>query len=176
MSEPQALEWDDLQRLESWAGEIRLNLIRLTAIAVFYGRHLVEWFLSTTDSTVRGTYHTRVTLLCLMWAAMAVVLHVWLTRRRFAPWMKYVVSIGDGFMITLLCTIAGGPKTPLVLLYFPLVASAPLRLSLKLVYITTACAIVGYLCLLGMYAWYWIGFSKYYSTPELRIPRVPKRL
>jgi eukaryotic-like serine/threonine-protein kinase len=127
--------------------------------------------MSTTDSTVRGPYHTRVTLLCLMWAAMAVVLHVWLTRRRFAPWLKYVVSIGDAFMITILCTIAGGPKTPLVLLYFPLIAAAPLRLSLKLVYVTTACAIAGYLCLLGMYAWYWIGFTKYYSTPELRIPR-----
>ena len=30
---------------------------------------------------------------------------------------------------------------------------------------------VGYLFLLGYYAWYLVGFHRYYETPELRIPR-----
>jgi TRAP-type C4-dicarboxylate transport system permease small subunit len=66
---------------------------------------------------------------------------------------------------------AGDPRSPLVLLFFAAVASAPLRLSLKLVYFATAAAMIGYLLVLGHYAWIQIGFHRYYATPELRIPR-----
>jgi hypothetical protein len=69
------------------------------------------------------------------------------------------------------CAVAGAPRTPLVLLYFPVIASAPLRLSLPVVYAATAGAIAGYLFSLGYYAWYLVGFDRYYATPELRIPR-----
>jgi hypothetical protein len=70
-----------------------------------------------------------------------------------------------------LCAIAGGPRTPLVILYFAAIASAPLRLSLPVIYTTTGGAILGYLVLLAYYAWYYIGFHKYYSDEALRIPR-----
>src|SRR3954471_2492564 len=67
--------------------------------------------------------------------------------------------------------IAGGPRSPLVVLYFLVIAMSPLRLSLRLVYATTAGAMLSYLCLLAHYAWYVVGFRKYYATPEMRIPR-----
>src|SRR5213079_2167484 len=92
-------------------------------------------------------------------------------RRQLFGWLKYAAVLWDAGMITLLCAVGGGPRTPLVLLYFPLIATAPLRLSLKLVYVATAAAMAGYLFLLGYYAWYLVGFQKYYATPELRIPR-----
>ncbi len=171
MLKPEEIEWRDTQRLESWAGETRLNLIRLVAIAVFYGRHLIEAMASPAGSPVRGAYHAQVTCLCLLWASGAVVMHMRLARRRMDIWLKYAATGYDAVMITGLCALAGGPKTPLVLLYFPLIAAAPLRLSLRLVYVATGCAIAGYLILLGHYAWYVVGFRKYYSTPELRIPR-----
>jgi hypothetical protein len=171
MSEPDETHWKDTQRLESWAGETRLNLIRLLAIAVFYGRHVIEALAAPVGSPVRGKYHAQVTFLCLLWASAAVVMHMRLTRRRMDPWLKYAATGFDAAMITGLCALAGGPKTPLVLLYFPLIAAAPMRLSLRLVYVATGCAIAGYLILLGHYAWYIVGFRKYYSTPELRIPR-----
>jgi hypothetical protein len=171
MPESEQIEWEDTQRLESWAGETRLNLIRLLAIAVFYGRHLVEAFASPAGSRVRGVYHIQVTVLCMIWAAVAFTLYVRLKQRWMAPWLKYFSTGFDAAMITVLCVLAGGPKTPLVLLFFPLIAAAPLRLSLSLVYFATGCAILGYLIVLANYAWYVIGFKKYYSTPELRIPR-----
>jgi hypothetical protein len=167
----QDLQWADTQRLEGFAGELRLNLLRLIAIALFYGRHLAEVLTSPEGSDLRGVFHLRITWVCLIWAGGAIILHLWLTRRRVAPWLKYAVVTLDSSMITLLCTIAGGPKTPLILLFFPLVASAPLRMSLRLVYAATAAAVLGYLVVVTIYAWYVIGFNKYYSTPELRIPR-----
>jgi len=171
MSHLEDIQWEDTQRLESWAGETRLNLVRLAAIAVFYGRHLIEFVASPAGAPARGVYHLQITWLCLMWVAAAVVLHVRLRRRWMSASLKYFTTAYDAVMITIVCALAGGPKTPLILLYFPLIAAAPLRLSLRLVYFATACAAAGYLIVLGHYAWYVIGFHKYYATPELRIPR-----
>lgn len=175
MSEPSTqLErnsWPDAQRLESWAGELRVNMIRLLALLLFYGRHLIEYWLAAPDAPVRGAYHTRITWLCMFWAGAAIVLHVRLLRRQVTPTLKYVAVLIDAVMITLLCMLAGGPKSPLILLYFLLIASASLRLSLHVVYLATACAIGGYLIMLANYAWREIGYARYYATPELRIPR-----
>ena len=169
-------EWTDVQRVESWAGEVRVNLIRMLAILIFYGRHLADFFLGPADGPARGQYHVIVTALCIAWAAEAVVLHIWLSRRHVPPWLKYLAALLDVFLVTLLCVAAGGPKSPLVLLYFPVIASAPLRLSLKLVYTTTAATMLSYLFLLGYYAWYVVGWEKYYATPELRIPRATEAI
>jgi len=163
--------WTEVTRIESWAGEVRVNLVRLVAIVLLYGRHLVETFLSPPNTPAAVEYHTRVTWLVGLWAGMVIYMHWRLSGRRVPPHLKYVAVAWDAVMITLLCAIAGGPRTPLVLLYFPLVATAPLRLSLRLVYATTAGAMLSYLALLAYFAWFKIGREKYYSTPELRIPR-----
>jgi hypothetical protein len=163
--------WDDVARVESWAGEVRVNLVRLIAIVLFYGRHLVMMFLGGDASAERGRYHLMVTAIVLGWATLAVILHVWLTRRHMPWWLKYAAVLMDGLMMTLLCAVSGGPKSALVLLYFALIASAPLRLSLCLVWTATAAAMLGYLVVLGHYAWYVVGFDRYYATPELRIDR-----
>ena len=163
--------WDDVRRLEEWAGEVRVNLIRLTGIVLFYGRHLVEYLLAAPDAPVRGAYHLRITWVAAAWAAAVLLVRFQLARRVVPPWLKFATSAWDLFLVTLVCMLAGGPRTPLVLLLFLVIAMSPLRLSLRLVYATTAGAIVAYLALLAFYAWGKVGFEKYYSTPELRIPR-----
>ena len=163
--------WDDVRRLEEWAGEVRVNLIRLTGIVLFYGRHVVEYLLASPGAYVRGPYHLRATWIAAAWAASVLLVRFQLARRVVPPWLKYATTAWDLFLVTLLCMVAGGPRSPLTLLLFLVVAMAPLRLSLRLVYATTAGAILSYLCLLAYYAWFKIGRQKYYSTPELRIPR-----
>jgi hypothetical protein len=163
--------WQDARRVEAWAGELRVNVIRLIAIALFYGRHLVEYFLANPDARVRGVYHARVTFVCAAWFAVALALHIVLTRRRMPWWLSYATVAWDAAMITILCMLTGDARTPLVLLLFVLIATAPLRLDLRLIYFATAAAIVGYLMQLACYAWYVVGYQKYYATPELRIPR-----
>jgi hypothetical protein len=163
--------WDDVRRLEEWAGEVRVNLIRLTGIVLFYGRHVVEYLLASPGDYVRGPYHLRVTWVAAAWAAAVLLVRHQLARRIVPPWLKFATTAWDLFLVTVLCMIAGGPRSPLVLLLFLVIAMSPLRLSLRLVYATTAGAILSYLCLLAYYAWFKIGREKYYSTPELRIPR-----
>ena len=162
--------WELSRRMEAWAGEIRVNVIRIVAIVLFYGRHLVE-LLVTRNPDIGGMYHLRVTAEIIAWAGAAGVIHLLLVRRHYPPMMKYATAMMDVLMITLLCAIAGGPQTPLVLLYFAAIASAPLRLSLRLIYVTTAASILGYLVLLAYYAWYRIGFHAYYANESVRIPR-----
>ena len=163
--------WERTRRLEEWAGEVRVNLIRLVGIVLFYGRHVIEYALAPKDAPVRGPYHLRVTLIAAVWAALVILIRFQLGRRVVPPWLKYVATGSDLFLVTLLCMVAGGPRSPLVLLLFLVVFMAPLRLSLPLVYATTAGAIFAYLSLLAFYAWFKIGYAKYYATPELRIPR-----
>ncbi|HEY8665750.1 MAG TPA: prolipoprotein diacylglyceryl transferase family protein [Tepidisphaeraceae bacterium] len=170
---PQAIAVPDVNPpwvTESWAGEIRVNLIRLVAIVLFYGRHLAEYFIARGDAVARG-YHLRVTMIVGVWAIAAVILHRLLRARSMMPALSYIAAILDLLLITLLCMIGDGPKSPLILLYFPFIATASLRLSLRLTYVATGGAILGYLLLLGYYAGYQIGFSTYYATPDLRIPR-----
>lgn len=168
---PPANAWEDVRRLEAWAGEVRVNLVRLAGIVLFYGRHLVEYLLADPGAPVRGVYHLRVTWIAAAWAVGALLVRSALNRRIVPWWLKYATTAWDLFLVTVLCMIAGGPRSPLVLLLFLVVAMAPLRLSLRLVYATTAGAILSYLSLLAFYAWVRIGYEKYYATPELRIPR-----
>jgi hypothetical protein len=171
MSRVPGIPWLDVRRPEAWAGEVRVNLIRLLAIVVFYARHLIEFYLASADAPVRGPYHARVTVIVLTWATVAVVLHLILFRRLLPRAFPYAAVLLDMLMTTLLCCVAGGPRTPLVALYFAIVASAALRLSLRVVYMSTLAAIGGYLFVVGYYAWRVIGIDRYYATLELRIPR-----
>lgn len=67
------LSWADARRLESWAGELRLNLIRLVAIAGFYGYHLLDaYLLRPDDAAIHGTYHAQITGSAVIWAIRAL--------------------------------------------------------------------------------------------------------
>lgn len=159
------------QRGEAWAGEVRLNLVRLAALTAFYACHLVYVFLSREDPAVAGAYHVAVTALVMVWAIGAVVLYLYLSRRWAPPELQYAVTAWDTVLITTLLMLAGGPPSPLVILYFLVIAAAPLRLSLRLVYAATLLAVAGYLFLLGHHVFYRIGYETYYATPGLGIRR-----
>ena len=165
--------WTGTQRLESWAGELRVNLIRIVALVAFYGYHLLNVYVLHDDPALRGEFHLIVTVIVAAWALAAFVLHLFLTRRRVSPLLAFVGSGWDLALLTLLLALTqGGPKSPLVLIYFLIVAAGPLRMSLPLVYATTLGAMAGYLLLLGDYVFVVVGVDRYYQ-PDFadRIPR-----
>src|SRR5438094_7651113 len=164
--------WADARRIEAWAGEVRANLIRLAAIVVSYGYHLINVFLVPGNEALRGAYHATVTTLVMAWAAAVMLLYFCLSRRYVPPGLKYAATIWDLFLITgLIAFTRDKPTSPLLTLYFVVIAASALRLSLRLVYVATLGAIAAYLFLLGFYAFWVIGAEAYYSNPDLRIPR-----
>lgn len=159
-------------RVESWAGEIRVNRIRLVAIIAFYTHHLVQLYLQRhAEFPWDPRYNLGVTIVVFAWAGIVAALHVMLSRRMWMPGMKFGVVIADIALIAALGVLAGGPQTPLMLLLFAVIASAPLRMSLPLVYVATFGTWLGYLLVVAYYAWVKIGFHAYYANPQLQIPR-----
>jgi hypothetical protein len=170
--------WSVAQRIEGWAGETRVNLIRIAAILAFYGYHCLNHyffrdksFATVDDETLSVNYHTAVTSLVLIWCCIALAVYLCLANRYVPEWLKFATTASDTVMVTGLVIISGGPLHPLTVLFFLIIAAAPLRLSLQLVYVATFGAMAGYLISLGYYAYVSVGYSRYYSVTALQVPR-----
>jgi hypothetical protein len=162
---------ENLYRAEAWAGEVRINLIRLAALVFFYAHHLSSVYLFKDDPEMTEGKQAAVTVLVLLWALAAVGLHFVLSRRWLPPGLPFL-SVGlDLAMIGLLVGSVGGPKSSLVLLFFLVIASAPPRMSLGAVYTATLGSLGVYLALLTYYVYFQVGSNMYYSDPARRIPR-----
>src|SRR5262249_13319948 len=92
--------WDDARRIEAWAGEVRVHVIRFAALLAFYGHHLVNVNLLADDPSLSGSYHAAVTVVVLAWAAEGVALHLCLSRRWVPPALKYVATGVDTLLVT----------------------------------------------------------------------------
>ena len=158
--------WEDTRRIEAWAGEVRVNLIRLAAIIAFYGNHLVQVYLLRDDPAVDRSFHITVTALALAWAMAVLALHICLSRRYVPPALKYVAVSWDIIMVTALLIVTGTPRSPLAVLYFLLIASAPLRLHLRLVYLASLGSMAAYVLFLGYYKYFMVGVERYAKDPE----------
>ena len=144
--------WVAAQRVEEWAGEIRVNLIRLIAISVFYGHHLINYYLLGLN--LPSHYHLSVSAIALAWVSGGMALHVGLSRRWNPPWLKYAAIAFDALMVTAVLVLSDGPKSPLRLLLFLTIATAPLRLHLRVVWAATLSAILSYAFTCGHAAWF----------------------
>jgi hypothetical protein len=156
--------WADAQRLEAWAGEVRVNLIRAIALIVFYAHHLLEVYVWK-DPAITPQFNAAVTAVVLAWTAAIFVLHFCLSRRWVPPALKYVATFWDLTLVTALLIVSpDGPRSPLIFLYFVVVAASPLRLSLPLVQVTTFAAMAAALVQMGHYVFIRIGRAAYYET------------
>jgi hypothetical protein len=157
--------------VERRAGEARVNLIRLLALVGFYGYHLIDVALSRDDPTYTPDYRASVTALAAGWVGVVVLVRAWLLQGRWPAVLHYLTVLADAALVTALVTVSGGPKSPLVALFLLVVATAPLRLSLRVVYAATAAAVLGYLTALGHYVFVRVGVTAYYTDPAVRISR-----
>lgn len=158
--------WADARRLEAWAGEVRVNMLRAAALIVFYGHHLLDVYVYGRDrSAEAAVYHAEVTAIVLAWTGAIVVLHLCLARRWVPPGLKYAATFWDITMNSaLLIASPDGPRSPLLYLYFVVLASVPLRLSLTLAYVATFGIMAAATLVMGHYVFYRIGRDAYYAS------------
>jgi hypothetical protein len=179
--------------LEAWAGEIRVNLLRLVGLLIYYAHHLLRYYVLKDDPGLTPEYHQAVTALVVAWGGMVGLIHI-LCRSQlsgpdwtsslgtlavasgsgivFKPWMKYAITVMDLlFIYTLVLLHPEGPRGPMVLLLFLVIASAPLRLSLRLVYVATLGAMLTYVLVVGT-LYIRLGSERYYAAENVkRVPR-----
>jgi hypothetical protein len=161
--------WADARRLEGWAGEVRVNLVRAAALIVFYGNHLLDVHVYGRDRSPEAmAYHAQVTIIVIAWVLAVFLLHGCLRRRWVPPGLKYAATFWDVAMISALLTVSpDGPRSPLLYLYFVVVAASALRLSLPLVYAATLGVMLAALLVMGYYVYYRVGREAYYAEGSL---------
>ena len=136
------------------------------ALSVFYGHHLLDVYVYGRDrSTEAAVYHAEATAIVLAWTGAIVVLYLCLSRRWVPPGLKYAATFWDITMISaLLIASPDGPRSPLLYLYFVVLASVPLRLSLSLVYAATFGVMAAATLVMGHYVFYRVGRDAYYAA------------
>ena len=161
--------WHVVRRLQSFRGEERANFVRIAAIAIFYciqlvNRHGLDLGFIELEQVagVDDRFHAAITALAASWIAAAMGVVVLMRNHRFPPALKFVTTAIDVVLLTAMLMIADGPSSPLVVVFFLILAGAPLRFSLPLVHFATAAVIVGYIVVVGE-AWL--------HRPDMRVPR-----
>lgn len=147
----QDFAWKAAVRAEEWAGEMRVNLIRLVAITVFYGNHLFNFYLRDLDLTPR--FHLIVSSIAVSWATAAFVTHLILAKQGNRPFLKYASLGWDVFMTTSLIAFSGGPKSQFLILLLLILFTVPLRLNLRLVWVASLAAALSYGTICGHSKW-----------------------
>lgn len=165
--------------LEAWAGEIRVNLIRLLGLILFYANHLIQYHFLKDDAWRTTEYHNAITALVIAWGGMVAVIHIITIQRpeissrfRYKPWMKYAITVMDLLFIYSLTSLhPDGARGPLALLLFLVIAAAPVRFSLRLIYVATLGAMLTYVVMIGT-NYMKLGSDRYYAVDNVsHVPR-----
>lgn len=151
--------WEGVQRIEGWAGESRVNTIRVAAVIGFYANHLYHLGSHPPEGLAR--YHMMITFLCFAGAVVGYEVGRMLRARYFPRWMPYATLCWDTVMVTTAALVGGGPLSPVVVVYFLILACAPLRLSRRFVVASFVAVFAGYNFLLGHQLQY---------RPDVRVP------
>jgi len=161
-------QWYIVGRWQEYEGESRANLLRIAGIGAFYLVELANyyglplpWF--EMPAIVDRPFHQAVTGLAMVWTVVALVIHMCLQHRVFPALLKYVSTACDLALLTAILMVADGPRSPLVIGYFLVIALSTLRFSLPLVRFAAAGSMAGYLLLLG--------YARWGTTRDLRVPR-----
>jgi len=162
--------WFIVGRWQEFEGEARANLLRIIGIGAFYLVELVNYhglnlgfFKMPKVEDIGPTFHHAVTALAVAWTMVALGVLLCLSQRFFPAAMKFVSTGCDVVLLTGILMVADGPRSPMVVGYFLLIALSMLRFNLLLVRLATVGSMAGYLVLLG--------YARWFTERDLQIPR-----
>jgi hypothetical protein len=161
-------QWFIIGRWQEYAGEERANALRVIGIAAFYIVELVNYYglrlgFFEMPQVVDRSYHVAVTALAVAWTMVALGVMLCLRQQFFPGALKFVSTGCDVLLLTCILTVSDGPRSPLLVGYFLLIALSAIRFNLPLVRFTTVASVAGYLFLLG--------YAKWFAGRDLRVPR-----
>src|SRR5215472_17218803 len=140
---PEALVW--LQRRQTWAGDVTANRIRLVALAIFTVNEFINY---SVLHAVDKRFHTGSLLIIGLWF-MCAAIFVWVLRHHYLPRSSpFLMASVDLLWMTWLLFLADGPKSPLIVIYFLIIALSGMRLNPSLSLYTGVAAVFGYLSVL----------------------------
>lgn len=159
---PAASAWEIVCRWRQYQAELRVNALRVVALAVFYLTHLLRFrvdagfgSLALQDSAVAISQqrHLAITVIVAAWVLWSLLVHVLLLDRVFPRRLPLFSICVDSLLLTAVLLCGSGAASPMVCGYFLIVMMAGLRLNLNWVKAATGCCLVGYVVLLGCARW-----------------------
>lgn len=153
--------WFIVSRWQEFSGEARANLLRVLAIIVFYAIQL--WQRPGTPHGTTPEFHRQATLVAVAWSLVALAVLLCLQRRIFPQFLKYGVTAFDVALLTALAAFAGGPSSPLIHIYYLIIALAALRASVGLTWFSTLASMLGFEAIVGSADAKW--FDAVHTTP-----------
>jgi hypothetical protein len=161
------LSWYIVGRWREYEGEARANMLRAVGIVAFYLVELANYRgfrLGGLEmpKVVDRPFHLAVTSVAVAWTMLGLGVQLCLSRRVFPAALKFISTGGDLLLMTCVLAVSNGPRSPLIVGYFLILALAALRFSLPLIWFATAGGMFGYLALLAHAKWF---------VPEHRVPR-----
>ncbi|MDX1927976.1 MAG: hypothetical protein SFV81_15735 [Pirellulaceae bacterium] len=157
--------WLVVSRWLEYEGELRAALLRIVLVAAFYGAQLLHFAAFSERSDADQVFHRQATFVAAGWLFVSLAVLVALTRHWLASWLKFVTVAIDLVLLTLLAALGSGAASPLVFVYWVLVAMAGLRCNLPLIWFGTLGAMLAYLVLVGMRDPVW--FDANHATPPI---------
>ncbi len=142
--------WYVVSRWQQYAGEARANLLRVVALAAFYGVQLYHFLILEERSASAVQFHREATITLAAWSLVAVAVLICLRRGVLPAVLKYLSTAADIALLTVLARAGEGANGPLVHVYFLIMAMAALRFSLGLVWFATLASMTAYLALVGL--------------------------
>jgi hypothetical protein len=159
-------QWFIVSRWQQYDGEQRANLLRIGGIATFYLIHLInyrQWFGLPGIEGATPQFDEMVTALAVAWVLTALAVQLALARHVFPGALKFVTTSADIWLLTLVIGVCDGPRSPLVVGYFLILAVASLRFSLRLVWCATIECLAGYGAL--------VIYAEHFATRDKSVPR-----
>jgi len=165
---PAEQQWFIVGSWEEYEGERRANLLRIIAIGAFYLIELINYYglnlgFLEMPAVVQKSFHLEITLLALCWSLVGLGVLLCLRQRFFPASLKFISTGLDLILLTATLMVADGPRSPLVVGFFLVIALAALRLNLPLIWFATAGAAGGYLFALG--------YARWFVDRDIRVPR-----
>jgi hypothetical protein len=156
-------QWFIVGRWQEYDGETRANLLRILAIGAFYVVELANFYLVHNASEGLHDFHRAATAIAVCWSLVALGNLLCLRRQIFPAWLKFVSTGADILLLTALATLGNKSESPLVLVYFLIIALAAVRFSLRLIWCATLGSMTGYMALVGVSDQTW--FDANHETP-----------
>jgi hypothetical protein len=130
-----------LTRREAWAADRRSNAIRLAAVGVFVINEFINYHLL---KVVDLRFHVGSLLIAGIWVLSTGLFTILLREHIWPRAISYVIVSTDVLLLTWLLLLADGPKSPLLVLYFLVIALSGTRVDPKVCLYTAGAAALGY--------------------------------
>lgn len=141
------------RRLQRWGRHRPRLACVLVTVSGFYAHHLISY--ATGNEGSRGLFHWQATFTAMLVCCYAAIYQMFLVRPQAKPLVLRAWVGSDVLVFTLfLLFAAGGPRSPLVAIYFCMLASAALSFDRYMVWWVTAACMLSYLVLSLVAPWY----------------------